>query len=73
MPFGATEMTRHARNFPKIQEIEINDLSIQEIAADKSDARPPPASPPIKDPRGPDPNQSSGAKQFSYISTILIS
>ena len=41
MPFGATEMTRRARNFPKMQEIEINDLSIKGIAADKSDALPP--------------------------------
>lgn len=33
-------MTRRARNFPKIQEIEINELSIKGIAEDKSDARP---------------------------------
>ena len=67
-------MTRRARNFPKIQEIEINELSIKVIAADKSDARPPPASSPIKDPRGPDPNQSSGDMQFflhSYNSYFM--
>ena len=33
-------MTRRARNFPKIQEIEINELSIKMIATDKSDAHP---------------------------------
>ena len=41
MRLGATEMTRRARHFSKMQEIEINYLSIKGIAADKSDARPP--------------------------------
>ena len=57
-------MSRRVRNFPKIREIEINKLSIKVIAAVKATHSPPPASSPIKDPRGPDPNQSSGDMQL---------
>lgn len=73
MRLGATEMTRRGRNFPKMQEIEINDLSIKGIATDKSDARPPPAlSSPIKDPEDRIQTNPRGTCNSSYIFQFLF-